>query len=696
MPKPRIGPPIAILFMLCPLLLAAQTFNGMGAGIPDNGNTLEISLNVTGLTQLLDTTNFGLEQVCISIDHDWISDLDVSIVAPYGTARLLVSGQGGSSDHYTNTCFRADAPELIGQGTPPYSGTYRSQSDLGIINNGQTGNGEWKLRVLDTYPFADAGSVLSWSITFGSEPAVPFILLSSNLPIVVINTNGQAILDDPKIMADMGIVDNGTGNLNHPSDPFNNYNGHIGIERRGNSSNHGALKKSYGIELWDATGLDVEASILGMPAESDWVLLSNYFDKSLMNNTLTFHLSRAMGNYAPRQRFVEVLLNGEYVGVYVLVEKIKRGPDRVNIAKLQPDEISGDDLTGGYILGVERDGGPENGFTSTFAPAENGNGQTTFLEFRYPKPENIAPAQRDYIQAFMESFETALAGSEFTDPATGYQAFADMSSFVDMLLINELSHNVDGYRLSSYLYKHKNSDGGKLHAGPAWDYDLAWGNADYCQGAYTSGWAYEFGNVCPEDNNQVPFWWSRLQEDTTFVNAVLCRWNELRDNVLSPSHVAVYCDSVAALLDAAQQRNFTVWPILGQYVWPNPSPIPTSYAGEVLELKNYMNARWAWMDNNLPGNPQCLPIGISEETGMVIEAPFPNPFTHEIMFRTTTNEEVSVALHDPLGRFVHSIGPLSGIGKLHRIALSAVLAPGTYVMTAISKSGAFSAFRIQH
>jgi len=115
-----------------------------------------------------------------------------------------------------------------------------------------------------------------------------------------------------------------------------------------------------------------------------------------------------------------------------------------------------------------------------------------------------------------------------------------------------------------------------------------------------------------------------------------------------------------------------------------------------LELKNYMNARWAWMDNNLPGNPQCLPIGISEETGMVIEAPFPNPFTHEIMFRTTTNEEVSVALHDPLGRFVHSIGPLSGIGKLHRIALSGDLAPGTYVMTAISKSGAFSAFRIQH
>jgi len=695
MPKPRIGPTIVALFMMFPLLLGAQTFNGVGAGIPDDGNSLEIPLNVMGLTQLLDTTSFGLEQVCINIDHDWISDLDVSIVAPDGTARSLVSGQGGSSDHYTNTCFRADASELIGQGTPPYSGTYRPQSDLGIINNGQTGNGEWKLRVLDAYPFADAGSVLSWNITFGTDPASPFNLLSSNLPIVVINTNGQAIPDDPKIMAEMGIIDNGAGNMNHPSDPFNNYNGHIGIERRGNSSNHSALKKSYSIELWDESGLDVEASILGMPAESDWILLANYFDKSLMNNTLTFHLSRAMGNYAPRQRFVEVLLNGEYVGVYALVEKIKRGSERVNIAKLQPDEISGDDLTGGYILGVERDSGPENGFTSNFAPAENGNGQYTFLEYRYPKPENIASAQRDYIQTFIETFETALAGSEFTDPATGYQAFADLSSFVDMFLINEFSHNVDGYRLSSYLYKHKDSDGGKLHAGPAWDYDLAWGNADYCHGSYSSGWVYEFGNVCPEDNNQVPFWWSRLQEDTTFVNAVLCRWNELRDNVLSPSYVAAYCDSVAALLDEAQQRNFTVWPILGQYVWPNPEPIPTTYAGEVLELKNYMTARWAWMDNNLPGILNCSSIGIAEVPNSAIEAPFPNPFVDHLNFRTIVNEEVIVTLRDALGRVVHQAGPLSGRGKLHRITVPSNLASGTYVLTAVSKGGAFSAFRLE-
>jgi hypothetical protein len=128
-----------------------------------------------------------------------------------------------------------------------------------------------------------------------------------------------------------------------------------------------------------------------------------------------------------------------------------------------------------------------------------------------------------------------LAGPDFTDPEAGYQAYADLNSFVDLFLINELSRNVDGYRLSSYLYKDKDSNGGKLHAGPAWDYDIAWGNANYCNGSALAGWAYQFGNICPSDGNQVPFWWSRLEEDSTFVNAVRCRWNHLRDNVLSPA-----------------------------------------------------------------------------------------------------------------------------------------------------------------
>ncbi|MEO7081195.1 MAG: CotH kinase family protein, partial [Flavobacteriales bacterium] len=261
-------------------------------------------------------------------------------------------------------------------------------------------------------------------------------------------------------------------------------------------------------------------------------------------------------------------------------------------------------------------------------------------------------------------------------------------------LLNELSRNVDGYRLSSYLYKDKNSNGGKLHAGPPWDYDIAWGNANYCDATEPSGWAYQFGDICPEHSAQIPFWWPRLMEDSAFADAVRCRWNELRDSVLSPAYVAAYCDSVAAQIDEAQQRNFTVWPILGTYVWPNPFPIPATYADEVQELKDFMNARWAWMDANLPG--ACLSTGIDQPSIATLEAPFPNPFANEVMFRTTTNEEVRIRIVDPLGRTILNAGPISGRGILHRIEIPSDLASGTYMLIGTTSSGGYSAYRLQH
>lgn len=683
------------LFAALPLGASAQTFSGTGAAIPDDGSTLEIPLSVNGLSGPLNASSFGLEEVCFTIQHPWIGELAISLVSPDGTAILLASAQGGPNAQYGYTCFRQDALVLITQGIPPFSGTYRPEEDLGNINNGQDGNGTWLLRVLDMNPGANAGSVTAWDITFGDDPAAPLTFTSSNLPIVVIQTYGQEIPDSTKITASMGIVDHGPGNLNYPAPPYTDYDGTIGIKIRGNTSNSLSPKKSWSLELRDGLGNDVDAPLLGMPAESDWILLANYFDKSLMNNTLTFHLARAMGDYAPRTRDVEVVLNGEYMGVYALVEKIKRGPDRVNIAKLHPYEINGDDLTGGYILRVDWFNGNANGFVSAYPPAVNTAGQITYYEFRYPKPEDIVPEQRAYIQAYVDSFETALAGPDFMDSLSGYRAYMDVPSFVDMFLINELSRNVDGYRLSSYLYKDKDSNGGKLHDGPAWDYDIAWGNASYCNATDSTGWAYQFGNVCPDHQAQIPFWWSRLMEDSSFVNAIRCRWNELRDNVLSPAYISAYCDSVASLIDTAQHRNFLKWPILGTYVWPNPLPLPTTYAGEVQELKDFMNARWAWMDAHLPGHCDDLTSGMRNPLAAV-EAPFPNPFTDGIQFRTAGTGPVTVKITDALGRIVKTAGPFTGTNDLHRIDLPAFLAPGSYLLLATGTDGRFSAYRLQH
>ena len=133
----------------------------------------------------------------------------------------------------------------------------------------------------------------------------------------------QQIVDEPKVPARMGLIDNGEGVRNNLSDPFNAYDGAIGIELRGSSSMF-FPKKSYTVETRDDQGKDRDVELLGLPEEEDWVLHGPYSDKSLMRNVLTYELARRLGSYASRTRFVEVVLNGGYVGVYVLMEKIKR------------------------------------------------------------------------------------------------------------------------------------------------------------------------------------------------------------------------------------------------------------------------------------------------------------------------------------------------------------------------------------
>lgn len=665
--------------------LFSQTYNG-GSGPIHDVSTNDLYLNVSGLTpSTIDTANFGLQSVCINLTHTYDSDLEIRLIAPDGTSVLLSSGNGGGGDNYTNTCFDPSAPNGIASGSAPFTGSFQPQGQLGMVNNGQNGNGTWTLRVIDLYA-QDTGQVISWNITFGNNPATYFSFSDSNLPIMVINTNNQTIVDNPKIMADMGIIYNGTGNRNHMNDPFNNYNGKIGIELRGSSSQM-FPKKPYGFELWDVNGNSIDSSLIGMPKESDWILFASYSDKSLMNNVLTYDLARDMGWYASRTVYIELVLNGEYQGVYVLMEKIKRDNNRVDISKLKPTDIAGDQLTGGYIIKVDKTtGNGGGGWTSPFAPDTAPNGQTIFFQYEYPSDVNIVPQQEAYIQAYVDSFETALAGPNFMDTTVGYPHFADMNSFIDYFLINEISRNVDGYRLSTYLYKDKDSKGGKLTIGPVWDYNIAWGNANYCSGNSTTGWAYDFANVCAYDGWQIPFWWDRLLQDTTFCNKLRCRWAELSQTILSVNYLQHYCDSVATYLDESQQRNFTVWPELGTYVWPNPSPIPTTYQGEVDELKNWISARWAWMDANMPGSLNgCNPTGVAENNQPAYPlSVYPNPFSEalHLSIYLPQSEDVTMELMNPLGQTVQPVQTVRHSGGTETISFTpdASLPPGIYLL----------------
>jgi hypothetical protein len=532
--------------------------------------------------------------------------------------------------------------------------------------------------------FAAASLVIVFTSTSGQT------LTSSNLPIIIINTSGQTIPDEPKITADMGIIFNGEGARNNVTDVMNHYNGKIGIEVRGQSSQMFPMK-SYSVELRDDAGNSLEKSLFGMPKNEDWVLYAPYNDKTLMHNFLAYTLSNEMGRWAAHCRFVEVILNNQYIGIYVFMERIKRGSSRVNITKMNSTDISGDAVTGGYIFSLDKE--PDGWFSSYTTPNSTTNSRRQYT-YVYPKLENIVQQQKDYLKSYVDSFENAAASPDFQDPLNGIRKFADIPSFVDHFIVNEVSRNVDGYRLSAYFYKDRSSKNRKIFAGPVWDYDLAFRNANYCEGSNPTGWAYMFNYVCPGDGaGLIPFFWYKLADaDTAFKAALRCRWKGLRHTTLSEQHLNYLIDSIVTLTAEARQRHFQKWPVLGQYVWPNPQPIPSDYAGEISTLKQWLTNRLYWLDNNMPNKGACEDWP-ADAPGTLIAEVYPNPLaspgnTNTLVIKTKIAQEVWFRVTDAMGRTVHA-------QKINAVPLSNFITnlpkdawpQGIYIFSFMTKTG---------
>ncbi|MDP2424464.1 MAG: CotH kinase family protein [Bacteroidales bacterium] len=657
--------------LLSSSVLRPQTYTAGGGYISDFGIAVSFPIVVSGIYPQHVDTIFGLETVCINIIHPYTAELRIRLVAPDGSYITLSEGLGGSGDNYYGTCFNDFAATSIFKGNPPFAGLFRPVERIGYLNNGQAGQGFWKLNILDTSPWGNHGMLASWTITFGYNPGKPYKFSSSNLPLVFVNTYGQDIPDDPKIPAGFKIIDNGQGNTNHPTNQPA-YEGHIGIEIRGSSSQM-FPKKSYGFETWDAAGNDINTSLLGMPAESDWILNANFSDKTMLRNALAYQLWQDMGYYATRYRYVELFMNNRYKGVYILSEKIKRDKNRVNIAKITTSDNLGDKLTGGYIFKIDKQtGSGGEGWNSNFPPLVNPNGQFIYYQYEYPKSTDITTAQKDYLKAYVDSFEVALKSPGFADPQAGWRKYAIEQTFFDYFIANEFSKNVDGYRLSTFVHKERNSLGGKLRMGPVWDYDLAWHNANYCSGDAFTGWAYQF--PCTGDYWQVPFWWQKLLQDPVFVSNLKCRWSFLRTNILSNTSINVYIDSITTQLNGPQQRNFEIWPILGVYVWPNPSPYPLTYAAEIASLKAWIANRLSWLDANMPGT--CQTVGSGQNMAALERRIniYPNPTTgfFSVELLPDIHSPIEIFLYNTQGVMLMHIEEDSGkskfsldIGHLH-------------------------------
>ena len=498
----------------------------------------------------------------------------------------------------------------------------------------------------------------------------PFVFSGSTLPLIIIDTDGKTIVDEPKITADMKIIHNNEGRKNSLTDPANEYDGKIGIERRGASSYY-YPQKPYLFETRKEDGSNNNVEILGMPKENDWVLLSHYNDKTLMRNAISFDLFREMGNYSVRSRLCDVVINGEYEGIYLLCEKIKRDKNRVDISKLKPDDIQDDDLTGGYIFKVDYNNGYD-GWTSKYSPVDHPNYTTRFIYY-YPDNDKISVSQRQYLKTHVDKFQYVLNQSDFTN---SYSSFIDDSSFIDYFIVNELARNVDGYKKSRYFHKNKDSKGGLIKAGPVWDFDWAWKNINDCyifRQTDGAGWAYKI-NDCYETS--CPGWYVRLLQDPVFANKLNCRYFKLRETILSDESLEFKIDSIYNLVNEPQVGHFERWNILGERTGaPEVEEPAQTYDEEVSRLRNWISLRLKWLDYNMPGNRDNCFTGTNEIAQSNPVTMYPNPASVIVSFESNI-EILQVEIFDYSGRVVEQ--KTSQYSKMIRIDLSN-LKPGLYL-----------------
>lgn len=430
-----------------------------------------------------------------------------------------------------------------------------------------------------------------------AESSIPFISFEAS----------EEIPDEPKVPGKIFIYDNGV----------ERYSSLMGIELRGSTSRRLFPKKSYGIELKEVNGEDKSLDLFGFGDEEDWVLYGPYSDKTFMRNALIYLVSNQMGVYAPETQFVEVEQEGQYLGVFVMMERIKRGGDRLDVERMNEAVTDGDAITGGYILKIDKTSGDtgnsdwegdalysENlGFRSDYGadgelldyePFGDKRGEETYFLYEYPDRDRINDRQKAYIQDYIASFEEALRTDDFSTPNRTYTDYIDLNSFADFFLLNEIAANPDGYRLSTFLHKDRNE---KLKMGPIWDFNLAFGNDGRSS---TVGWMYRYNESYPGDLWLIHFWWERLLADPQFRAVIKQRWELHKTGRLSASNMNNIIEQWSTYLNenGAVERNYDLWPVLGVPL-PFNSYVGQSYNDELNYLKDWINRRHAWMDQQI-------------------------------------------------------------------------------------------------
>jgi hypothetical protein len=430
----------------------------------------------------------------------------------------------------------------------------------------------------------------------------------SNLPIVIITTDTSLVTglpaeipDEPKVLGNMKIIYHTDGSRNYLTDQniptLLNYNGRIGIEKRGATSQQFLDKFPYGLTTLMADNItNNNVSIFNMPDENDWVLNSLAFDPSLLRDYLSYALYRDLGNYSPRIQFCEVVVNDDYKGLYIFMEKIKADDGRVNIVKMEPTDNALPELSGGYITKADKTTG---GDPVAWTMSAYSGGSVNFIHDS-PDPDEVTVQQNTYIYNQFLALKYA-ASSGNTSLLDGYPSIIDIPSFIDFFIMNEIASNVDGYQLSTYFHKDRN---GKLRAGPIWDFNLTYGNDLFFLGfdrSATDVWQFD------NNSNNGPKFFKDLFDNTTFKCYLSKRWSEVAaaNKPLNYQVVSNKIDQLVNLISEAAVREETRWGQVG------------NWANNITSLKTWLQTRINWLNTNLSNysacaNPTIPPLVISQ------------------------------------------------------------------------------------
>lgn len=404
----------------------------------------------------------------------------------------------------------------------------------------------------------------------------PFV---SELPVLMIDTDGQQIFKEKTIWAEVAVLDSPSGenDIMGQADAILTAT----LKYRGASSYSQFDKSQYRLKFYkEESGKALDYDLFGMGADSEWVLNGPFLDKTLLRNYLVYTLAGEVMDWAPGCTFFELFLDGIYQGVYLAVEPVGAGVERLDLNPF--GLVSG---ATPYIVKRDREGTEAN-VLHTYGETAGYTGQQ--LSVDYPGQNDLTEQQLQWIEQDISQFEEALYSDYFDDPDIGYAKYIDVDSFVDYFILNEFALNHDASILSTYVYKELN---GKLKL-CVWDYNNAFDN-------------YQWFTMETDEFHMVDsYWFDRLLQDRAFVDRINLRYQELRQGSLSDTHIRQILDTGLETLGDAVDRNFSVWGYSFTYdmlsVDPGePSRDPHSYEEALQQLTNTIEERLAFLDQHM-------------------------------------------------------------------------------------------------